>query len=47
MDQSIVETDAQSPRDIGKVMRIIVPRVKRRANGEKVNQLVWSRFQGK
>lgn len=46
IDQSIVETDAQSPRDIGKVVRIIVPKVKRPANGEKVNQLVWSRFQG-
>lgn len=47
IDQSIVETDAQSRMDIGKVVRIIVPKVKRRADGEKVNQLIWSRFQGK
>ncbi len=45
--QSIVEADAQSPRDIGKVVRIIVRKVKRPADGEKVNQLVWSGFQGK
>jgi len=45
IDESIAETDAQSPKDVGKVMRVIMPRVKGRADGKKVNQLALLRLQ--
>lgn len=47
IDESIAETEAQSPKDIGKVMRVIMPKVKVRAGGRKVNQLVSLRLQEK
>jgi len=45
-DEKIAETDAQSPRDIGKVMRAVMPEVKGRADGKKVNHLVSLKLQG-
>jgi len=45
IEQSIAEADAQSSGDKGKVMRIIMPKVKGRADGKKVNQLVSLRLQ--
>lgn len=46
IDQSIAEMDAQSPRDIGKVMRAVVPKVKGKADGRKLSRLVWLKLQG-
>jgi hypothetical protein len=45
IDESIAETEAQSPKDMGKVMKVIMPKVKGRAEGKKVNQLVSLRLQ--
>jgi len=45
-DEKIAETDAQSPRDIGKVMRAVMPEVKGRADDKKVNHLVSLKLQG-
>lgn len=38
--RAIEEVDASSPKDIGKVMRVLMPRIKGRADGSKVNSLV-------
>lgn len=46
VDEKIAETDAQSPRDIGKVMRAVMPKVKGRADGKTVNHLVSLKLQG-
>lgn len=45
IDESIVEADAQSSKDVGKVMRVIIPKVKGRADGKKVNQMVSLKLQ--
>ncbi len=38
--QAIKETGASSPRDVGKVMKCLMPKVKGRADGRVVNQMV-------
>ena len=45
IDESIEEADAQSSKDVGKVMRVIIPKVKGRADGKKVNQMVSLKLQ--
>ncbi len=45
IDETISETDAQGHRDVGKVMKTLMPKVKGRADGKKVNQLVSLRLQ--
>ncbi len=45
IDDSIAEVEAQSPKDIGKVMRAIMPKVKGKAEGKKVNQMVSLKLQ--
>ena len=45
IDESITEAEAQSPKDVGKVMRLIIPKVKGRADGKKVNQIVSLKLQ--
>ena len=45
IDDSIAETEAQSPKDVGKVMKVIMPKVKGRADGKKVNQMVSLKLQ--
>ena len=45
IDESISEVEAQSPKDVGKVMRVIIPKVKGRADGKKVNQMVSLKLQ--
>lgn len=42
----IHETEASGPRDIGTVMKAVMPRVKGRAEGGKVKELVQSRLLG-
>ncbi len=36
----ITETGASSPKDMGKVMKVLIPRIKGRADGTKVSSLV-------
>jgi uncharacterized protein YqeY len=45
IDDSIAEVEAQSPMDVGKVMKVIMPKVKGRADGKKVNQMVSLKLQ--
>jgi uncharacterized protein len=40
IEQAIAETGAASPRDMGKVMGLISPKVRGRADGKAVSQLV-------
>jgi uncharacterized protein len=40
VDQAIAETGASSKRDIGAVMKVIMPQVKGRADGKTVNAIV-------
>lgn len=37
---AIAETGASTPRDIGKVMSLVVPKTKGRADGTRINQIV-------
>ena len=41
---AIAETGATSPRDIGAVMKVLMPQVKGRADGKSVNRLVKERL---
>jgi uncharacterized protein len=38
--QAIAETDATSPADMGKVMKVLMPRLQGRATGEQASQVV-------
>ncbi len=40
IDQSIQETQASSPKDIGKVMKSVLPKIGGKADGKLINQLV-------
>ena len=40
IDQSIQETQASSPKDIGKVMKSVIPKIGGKADGKLINQLV-------
>ncbi|MFH1149867.1 MAG: GatB/YqeY domain-containing protein [Actinomycetota bacterium] len=40
IDQAIEEAGAVSPKDLGKVMSVLMPRVKGKADGKAVNRLV-------
>ena len=44
VDQAIEETGAADPSDLGKVMKQVMPKVRGRADGKKVNQMVSSRL---
>jgi uncharacterized protein YqeY len=46
IDQSIAETDAQSPRDVEKVIRAVVSTVKGKPDGKRLNRLVCLKLQG-
>jgi hypothetical protein len=46
IDEAIEEAGATSPRDLGKVMRLIMPRVRGRADGKTVNQMVRRKLGG-
>lgn len=46
LSEVIEETGASSPRDIGAVMKAVMPRVKGRADGKVVKGLVQSRLTG-
>ncbi len=40
INQAIEETQAEGPSDLGKVMKQVMPKVRGRADGKKVNQMV-------
>jgi uncharacterized protein YqeY len=44
IDQSIQETQASSLKDIGKVMKSVMPKIGGRADGKLINQLVKERL---
>lgn len=44
--EAISEADAHSAKDMGKVMKALMPKVAGRADGKKVNELVRSKLQG-
>ena len=45
VDEAIREVNASAPSDLGKVMKTVMPKVKGRADGKKVNELVSSKLQ--
>jgi len=45
VDQTVEETGASGPEDFGRVMGAVMPRVKGRADGKRVNALVRERLQ--
>jgi len=47
IDEAIKEVEASSPKDLGKVMKVLIPKVKGRADGKKVNILVSQRLEPK
>ena len=44
IEQSIQETQASSPKDIGKVMKSVIPKIGGKADGKLINQLVKERL---
>jgi uncharacterized protein YqeY len=44
VDQAIKKTDVSDPSGLGKVMKIVMPEVKGRADGKRVNELVLSKL---
>ena len=44
IDQSIQETQASSSKDIGKVMKSVIPKIGGKADGKLINQLVKERL---
>ena len=46
VDSVIAETGATSPRDMGKVMSAVMPRVRGKADGKVVNQMVREKLSG-
>ncbi|HEX30254.1 TPA: GatB/YqeY domain-containing protein [Candidatus Poribacteria bacterium] len=46
IDEAIEEAGAKSPKDLGKVMRLIMPKVRGRADGKLVNQMVRNKLGG-
>ncbi|MBA2316415.1 MAG: GatB/YqeY domain-containing protein [Euzebyales bacterium] len=46
VDQAVAETGASGPGDLGAVMSAVMPKVKGRADGKRVNAMVRARLQG-
>jgi uncharacterized protein YqeY len=44
INQAIKETEATGPSDLGKVMKLVMPKVRGRAEGKRVNQMVSSQL---
>jgi len=44
VDEAIKETDVSGPSGLGKVMKIVMPKVKGRADGKRVNELALSKL---
>lgn len=45
VSQAISEEGATGPSDLGKVMKLVMPKVRGRADGKKINQMVSSQLQ--
>ena len=45
VDSAIREAGVSGPSDLGKVMKMVMPKVKGRADGKRVNELVSSKLQ--
>lgn len=45
IDEVIGEVDAHSPKDMGKVMKVLMPKVAGRAEGKQVNEIVRKKLQ--
>ncbi len=46
VDAAIADSGAGSPKDMGAVMKLVMPRVKGRADGKTVKRIVQSRLKG-
>jgi len=46
VDEAARESGASGPRDMGAVMKLVMPKVKGRADGKLVNRIVQSRLKG-
>jgi uncharacterized protein len=46
IDEVIAEVGAQSAKEMGKIMKVLMPRVAGRADGKQVNELVRQKLQG-
>lgn len=46
VDEAIAEVGAQSAKEMGKIMKVLMPRVAGRADGKLVNELVRQKLQG-
>ena len=46
VDKAVAESGAKTPQEMGKVMKILMPQVKGRADGKAVNDLVKARLGG-
>ncbi len=46
VEEAVVATKAATPKDMGKVMGVLMPKVKGRADGKMVNTIVRSMLQG-
>lgn len=46
VDEAVKESGALKPKDMGAVMKLVMPKVKGRADGKLVNRLVQSRLKG-
>lgn len=46
IDEAIAEVGAQSLKEMGKIMKVLMPRVADRADGKQVNELVRQKLQG-
>ena len=47
VDDAIVEAKATAPKDMGAVMKVLMPKVRGRADGKAVNVAVRARLEGK
>ncbi len=46
IDEAVRESGASEPRDMGAVMKLVIPKVKGRADGKLVSRIVQSRLKG-
>jgi hypothetical protein len=46
VDEAIAESGASSPKEMGKVMKVLMPKTSGRADGKQVNELVRQRLGG-
>lgn len=46
VEEAIKEIDARLPKDMGKVMKVLMPKIAGRADGKQVNELVRAKLQG-